>query len=266
MTPWIFLSKKGNDEYINLFARGSGEQPTVLETWNYDSSDNPLVLRGILKYKIVQRCWADQRPFLFMDSGYFGNRPNPNNPGGWKVWHRVVPNNYQHGDIIPRPPDRWERLNIRLKPRQQGTRILIAAPDEKPCIVYDVDLQQWLNQTVETIKKFTDRPIEIRHRNPDRQHRQLNDFTEALRDVHCVVTFNSNAAVEAVMAGVPVYALAPCSAAAPVSNRDFEKIDNPWFPNDDIRQAWCQHLAYGQFHNNELSNGLAASIIRHEWP
>jgi hypothetical protein len=262
MTPWTFLSKKGNDEYINLFARGSGQQPTPIESWDYDSDNNLIVLRGILKHKLIKRCWQDGRPFLFMDSGYFGNRPNPNNPGGWKVWHRVVPNNFQHHEIVPRPADRWERLNIRLRPRQQGTRILVAAPDEKPCIVYDVSLDQWLKNTVQTIKQYTDRPVEIRHRDPNRQRRQTNDFTDVLRDVHCVVTFNSNAAVEAVMAGVPVYATAPCSAAAPVSNTDFEKIDDPWFPDEDLRQHWCRHLAYGQFHNNELGNGVAASIIQ----
>jgi hypothetical protein len=263
---WIFLSKGGVDEYINLFAKGAGQPPTTLETWDYDSSRHPLVLRGILKHKIIKRCWQDQRPFLYIDTGYFGNRPNPQNPHGWKTWHRVVPDNFQHGDIIDRPADRWERHRISLRARQQGRKILIAAPDEKPCQVYGIGLTDWLDQTQRTLREHTDRPIEIRQRNPNRQQRLSNDFQSALADVHAVVTFNSNAAVESVMSGVPVFVMAPCSAALPVANTDLSRIEDPWFPDADLVQRWCRHLAYGQFHNTELANGVARSIIQSEWP
>ena len=264
---WIYLSKHGTDEYINLFAKGAGVAPTALETWNYDDNRNPLVLRGILKHKIIKRCWQDGRRFLYMDTGYFGNRPNPQNPHGWKVWHRIVPDNFQHGEtIIPRPADRWERLKIAVEPRKTGSKILIAAPDEKPCQVYDIELDKWLTQTVETLKTFTDRPIEIRQRDPNRQRRLHNDFNLALKDVHAVVTFNSNAATESVMAGVPVFVLAPCSAAMPMANTDLSKIETPWFPDQDMVQAWCRHLAYGQFHNTELADGTAMKILQQEFP
>jgi hypothetical protein len=263
---WTFLSKGGTDEYINMFANGCGTPPTTLESWNYDSDCAPLVLRGILKHKIIKRCWADGRPFLYMDTGYFGNRANPQNPHGWKIWHRVVPNNFQHGDIIDRPADRWQQHRITPQPRRHGSRILIAAPDEKPCTVYGITLQDWMDQTLRTIKQHTDRPIQIRERDPNRQRRLANDFSAALDDVHAVVTFNSNAAVESVLAGVPVFVTAPCSAAMPVANRDLAKIDDPWFPDSDLIQAWCRHLAYGQFRNTELANGVARSILEQEWP
>ncbi len=264
---WTFLSKGGVDEYINLFARGSRVVPTPLESWDYNTSREPIVLRGILKHKIIKRCWDDRRPFLYMDTGYFGNRPNPLNPHGWKVWHRVVPDNFQHNEIIDRPADRWERLKITPLPRHKGgSKILIAAPDEKPCQVYGITLDTWLHEVVSTIKSNTNRPIEIRQRDRNRQNRLTNDFSDALRDVHAVVTFNSNAAVEAVLAGVPVFVNAPVSAALPVANTDLAAIDTPWFPDQDLVQQWCRHLAYGQFHNDELSNGTAEAIIRQEWP
>ena len=37
-THMIFLSKDGQDEYINMFARGCGVEPTDLETWTLRSS------------------------------------------------------------------------------------------------------------------------------------------------------------------------------------------------------------------------------------
>lgn len=260
---YIFLNKKNSDEYIEMFARGSGFVPTELETWNYEHSTDPLVLRGIMKHKIIKRCWSENRQFWYMDSGYFGNRPYAKNPRGDKVWHRIVPNDLQHGSIVPRPPDRWQALGLgKPAARTIGSKILIAAPDQKPCIFYNIDLDDWLQNTIDTIKQHTDRPIEIRQRNPNRQARLINDMQTALKDVHALVTFNSIAATESIMAGVPAFVLAPSNAAMPVSNTDLSKIENPWFPDQDLVAAWLSHLAYGQFHNHELANGTAWSILK----
>ena len=84
----------------------------------------------------------------------------------------------------------------------------------------------------------------------------------ALTDVHAMVTFNSIAATESVLAGVPVFVLAPCNAARPVANLDLACIDNPWWPEQDQIQAWANHLAYGQFHIDEFKNGRAEHILR----
>lgn len=259
---WIFLNKKNSDEYMTMFAHGSGHQPTELETWNYSDSLDPLVLRGIMKHKIIKQCWKDSRKFLYMDSGYIGNRPSARNPNGWKQWHRVVPNNLQHDQVISRPADRWQQHALPMPTRRYGSKILIAAPDAKPCKFYGIELDQWIKQTVSTIKLYTDRPIQMRQRNPNRQARLANDLPMALQDVHAVVTFNSIAATESVLAGVPAFVLAPANAARPVANTDLAKIDDPWWPDTDQIHAWACHLAYGQFHNQELANGTAWRILK----
>jgi hypothetical protein len=128
----IFLNKHNADEYIEMFARGSGTEPTCLETWQYKDSTKPLIIRGIMKHKIIKQCWKDKRDFYYMDSGYVGNRVSATNPHGWKFWHRIVFNNLQHSDVIARPADRWQRLAITMQPRRTGRKILIAAPDAKP--------------------------------------------------------------------------------------------------------------------------------------
>ncbi len=260
---WIFLNKNNCDEYIHMFAHGSGAEPTCLETWNYDDSDAPLVLRGIMKHKIIKRCWQDQRQFYYMDSGYLGNRPGPGNPNGWKFWHRIVSNDLQHGAVIDRPADRLQRLNIKIRPRQNHCKdILIVAPDEKPCTFYGITLEQWLKTTIDTIKQHTDRPIRMRQRPASRWDRKTQRPEDWLADVHAVVTFNSTAATEAVLAGVPVFVTAPANAARPVSNLDLSKIETPWFPDSDQVHKWACHLAYGQFHTTELADGTAAAILK----
>ena len=260
---WIFLNKRNDDEYIEMFAAGSKTVPTCLETWQYEHSTDLLVLRGIMKHKIIKRCWEDQRPFLYMDSGYLGNRPNANNPNGWKFYHRIVLNDLQHGAVVDRPADRLEQLDINIRPRQNHCRdILLVAPDEKPCTFYGITLDEWMKTTADAIRKHTDRPIRMRVRPASRLARKTQRPEEWLNDVHAVVTFNSTAATEAVLAGVPVFVTAPANAARPVGNLDLSKIETPWFPDSDQVHKWACHLAYAQFHTTELMNGTAAAILK----
>jgi hypothetical protein len=258
---WIYLNKNNEDQYIEMFAHGSQRSTTQLETWNYDDSNDPIVLRGIMKHKIFKRCWEDNRPFRYMDTGYFGNRANFRNPHGVKMWHRIVDNNLQHGKIISRPDDRWKQFNININPRHTGRNIVIVMPEDKPCIVYGTTAQQWLAETLATVKQHTDRPIVVRERNKNRQVREAVPFTSLLKDAHAVIVYNSIAATESVLEGVPAFVCAPSNAADPVANRDLAKIEDPWFPDLDLVRAWACHLAYGQFHNRELRDGTAARIL-----
>jgi hypothetical protein len=264
MNNWIFLSKEGKDEYINMFAIGSGGRVIKSDDFKYDHSEDPLVLRGILKHKIMKRCWFEGRDFYFMDTGYMGNQQNPLNPMGWKYYHRIVKNDLQHDEIVKRPADRFKRLEIPLhRWKKGGRKILIAKPDEKPMKFYDLDLDQWLQETIDTIKKYTDRPIEVSDRVKSRTDRMItNSLKEALDDdVHALITFNSNAATEAVMYGYPAFTLAPTHAAKPVTEQDLSKIETPYYPEMEKVEAWAHHLAYGQFHINELKDGTAWRIL-----
>ena len=133
----IFLSKGGNDEYINMFAKGCNATIVDTDNFNYDSSNDPIVLRGILKKKWMHQCWEDNRTFYYMDTGYFGNERTSSNPNGWKYWHRIVKNNLQHGEIVSRKDDRFKHFNKKFNPwKKSGRNILIAAPDDKPCRFY----------------------------------------------------------------------------------------------------------------------------------
>ena len=264
MSDWIFLSKDLKDPYMNDFAKGCNTKPVDSNTFDYDASDNPIVLRGILKKKFMYRCWEDNRDFYYMDTGYFGNERTQSNPNGWKYWHRIVKNNLQHDQLIERPGDRFAAFKRKFNPwKKDGRKILIAAPDEKPMKFYEKDLEDWLTETVDTIKKYTDRHVEIRRRDKLRLNRlTTNTLQQALDDdVFALVTFNSNAAVESVFQGIPVFVLAPASAASPVGLRDLSKIETPYYPDKDKLQAWGNHLAYGQFHISELKSGKAKEIL-----
>jgi hypothetical protein len=260
----IFLSKDGQDEYVNMFAKGCNAVPVSTEDFVYEHSNDPIVLRGILKHKIMKRCWEDRRDFYYIDTGYFGNEKTASNPNGWKIWHRIVKNNLQHGEIISRPDDRFRKFKKEFKPlKKTGPKILVAAPDEKPCKFYGTTKEEWVQQTVDTIKKYTDRPIVVRERAAKRIDRIANDTLQSAldQDVFALVTFNSVAAVESVFHGIPVFTLAPANAASPVGLQDLSRIDAPYYPDKDKLYAWGCHLAYGQFHVDELKSGQVLKYL-----
>lgn len=257
MSNWIFLSQDGQDEYINMFAQGCNTVATDTKDFDYDCSNSPIVLRGILKHKIMKRCWQDNRDFYYIDTGYFGNNR-------WKQWHRIVKNNIQHTDIVPRPDDRFKKFNRTFVPwKKYGRNILLATPDQKPCKFYGIDLEQWIADTVKTIQQYTDRPVVVRRRDPNRIDRTVhNTLQSALdNDVFALVTYNSVAAVESVFYGIPAFTLAPANAAQPVACQNLELIETPYYPDHDKLYAWGCHLSYGQFHNTELQNGSARDIL-----
>lgn len=265
MKDWVFLSKDGKDEYIKYLADSVRGKITSTDDFVYEDSDRPIILRGILKHKIMKRCWEEGRSFYYVDTGYFGNEVSSSNPQGWKYWHRIVKNNLQHSEIIDRPNDRWAAFNRKLSPwKKTGKKILVAKPDEKPCKFYGIDLEQWLEETVATIKKHTDRPVVIRDRAPKREDRiNTSTLKQALDDdVFALVTYNSVAATEAVLYGIPAFTLAPCNAASPVSSQDLSQIENPYYPDTDKLIAWVSHLAYGQFHVSELKSGEAMKKLK----
>lgn len=263
----IFLSKGGADPYINAFAEGYKQSPVDSDTFVYEDHENtssPIILRGILKKKVIQKCWKKGRDFYYVDTGYFGNEITNSNPRGWKFWHRIVKNDLQHHTLIERPSDRFKHFNKKFNPwKKTGRKILIATPDEKPMKFYGLDLDEWIDATVNTIKQSTDRPIEIRSRDKSRYKRTIQKpFIEALNDdVFALVTFNSNAAVESIFNGIPAFTLSPAHAASPVTSNDLTQIDNPYYPSDDKRFAWACHLSYGQFHISEMKAGKVFDIM-----
>ena len=254
----ICLSKNKTDQYINMFAKSAN-----LPIYDYSDfpDDVPIVIRSMGKRKLIHECWKNKRDFYYMDSGYVGNYKSSINPNGWKQWHRIVKNDVQHNEIIDRPNDRWNRLQQAIhKPKKGGAHILLVTPSEKPCKFYGIDRDQWVKDTVNEIKKHTDRSIIIRDKAP-RQSRIDKTIYDDLDNCHAMVTYQSIAAVESVLYGVSAFTTAP-TAADPVCDKDISRIESPTQQDSHKIYKWACHLAYGQFHNEELQNGTAHRIIK----
>lgn len=255
----ICLSKNLTDEYVNMFAQGAG---LPVQDYNTDYGNDPILIRSMSKRKLIHNCLKNNHIFYYMDSGYVGNYKSTKNPHGWKLWHRIVKNNVQHGKIISRPDDRWRKLDYSIESRKFGNHILLVTPSEKPCKFYNINRDKWVSDTIAEIKKYTDRPIQIRDKAP-RTHRINKTIFEDLKDCHALVTFQSIAAVESVLYGVPAFTLAP-TAADPVCDKDLSLLETPTDQDKDKIYKWAFHLAYGQFHIEELKDGTAYRILMNE--
>ena len=255
----ICLSKNLTDEYINMFARGAG---LPIEDYYYDFGNKPILIRSMGKRKLIHECWKNDHLFYYMDSGYIGNYKSNINRFGWKLFHRIVKNNVQHSNIIDRPDDRWRKLEYTIESFKTGKHILLVTPSDKPCKFYGIDKNKWLKDTINEIKKYTDRPIVIRDKAP-RQQRITKTIFEDLNNCHALVTYQSIAAVESVLYGVPAFTLAP-TAADPVCDKDLSLIETPTRQDKDKIYKWACHLAYGQFHIDEFKNGSAHRLLLEE--
>ena len=249
------LEAKGQnyDPFLKSFIIGSGGQISV---WDKTSeSKTPVVVRGVTKRKQMDACRKAGRDFYYIDTGYFGN-------GRKKTYHRITKNNMQYlGEVRHRPRDRLQATGWQVRKFRPGANILLAPPSQKLLMCYDIDLDTWLEQTVAQIKLFTDREIVIRNK-ASRSVRQSTDTMEMAleRNVHCLVTFSSIAAVEALLLGKPAIVLGP-SAAAPVCSQAVKDIENPFIPTLDEVEEWLAHLAYCQFTEAEMRDGTAWHIL-----
>lgn len=249
------LEAKGQnyDPFLKSFIIGSGGQISV---WDKTSESKvPVVVRGVTKRKQMDACKKSGRDFYYIDTGYFGNARK-------KTYHRVTKNNMQYlGEVKHRPRDRLSATGWQARKFRPGANILLAPPSQKLLMCHDIDLDKWLEETVAQIKLFTDREIIIRNK-ASRSVRQSTDTMEMAleRNVHCLVTFSSIAAIEAICLGKPAIVLGP-SAAAPVCSQSVKDIENPFIPTLDEVEEWLANLAYCQFTELEMRDGTAWRIL-----
>ena len=242
------------DPILQSFTMGCGGQIT---TWSKsERSITPVVLRGITKRKEMRACKESGRDFYYIDTGYFGN-------GKKKTFHRITRNDVQNfGPIIDRPRDRLAATGFQPRKFYRGSKILIAPPSQKLLNLYDIDLESWLANVLQELAGKTDREIIVR-RKPGRTERTSdNSMAHALeQDIHCLVTFSSIAAGEALLNGKPAITLGP-NAAAPLCSQSLDDINNPYVPTLDEVERWAAHIAYCQFTEAEMRDGTAWAILQ----
>lgn len=197
---------------------------------------------------------AQKHPFAYWDRGYcrrvFAACLPTGDNGGYYRWHM---NAYQLRKIRDGlPDDRWKALKTEVKPWSKGGRhIVIAAPTRTYAKFHQCE--SWIADTIDALARVTDRQLVIR----DKEQYKRRPIQMDIEGAHCLVTHGSNAAVESVILGCPVF-VHPDSAAALVGKTDLKEIERPAYPD---REAWLRSLAYSQFDERELCDGTLWRLI-----
>ena len=224
------------------------------------------VIRGIVKKDAIKSAESQNRNYYYIDTGYVGNFPSLGNPSGKKIWHRIVKNGLQHSEIRDVPGDRWRSLlekDPRLKWqgwKNYDKKILLVLPNPKATRFYNVDYDQWILETTKSIEQFSDLPVETRVKGTRSERGHGYSIYDAFDSgVYATVAFNSIAALESVLYGIPAFVSVPC-AAIPLASNDLSRLSNLFRPDIEIIQKQCHNIAYGQFTIEEISSGDAYKI------
>lgn len=127
--------------------------------------------------------------------------------------------------------------------------------------VQDTDHKGWCRATVATLKdmgrevRFRPHPLAVRRSVDYGLPSEDRTLEEDLAWADVVVTWNSNTAVDAVLAGIPVIAMDPGSAAYPIARHNLEAVAEPFSFSDAERITFLARLAHGHWTLEDMRAG-----------
>lgn len=189
---------------------------------------------------------------LVCENGYFGKDAEG------RQYYAIAANGHNGSGRWPEPQhDRLSKLNTEFKPwRTEGDHILICgARGIGPSGIaqppgWEIEIQRAIN-------KITKRPTRIRAHpgnNPAK-----TPLADDFKNCWAVVTWASNCATEALIAGIPVHYCGPFIATAGAATRGIELIENP--PTVDRLETF-HRLAWQQWSVAEIESGEPFERLR----
>ena len=264
----IHTTKPRTQRYVDAFVKGTPGSHKIYDFKKLkELPKETLAFYGILagSGEIYKWCEKENRDFYFMDHGYF------NNAHDHPHWLRITKNGHTQTRLKNVPADRYEKYFKReIKPwNKNGKDILLLPPTF--AIENFFDARNWVTDTLQTLHNVTDRYVDVREKpyNPMIKQDRYGATVKVDRPTdnkgpidwsqyHAVITFNSNTAIEALHNGVPVFCDCRASAALPISETNFSKIETPKYED---RMPLFSSLAYSNFNMEEMSNGTAWRIL-----
>jgi hypothetical protein len=243
-----------NQQY---FIKTVGQQidPTAIMIRRKDfinSAEDCLLRNTVGNENIIVDKIDNNLPFWFIDSGYT-NFIESN-----KKWHRLTRNHLHFNNQFIAPADRLKNFAEFPRPwRKEGKKILIVEPGEFAASIMHVDVKSWTESVVTELKKYTDRPIEIRSKVNKKTRTSLYQ-TLLKGDYYCTISINSNSAVESIWAGIPAITLNKHVSNSVTRNNLAQVNDLYYGPLGD----WLAWLSYCQFTYDELIDGTALGIVK----
>lgn len=253
----------------------------MIQGWQHERGKNAPHLQ--LRQRVIDRsankhvCTADSNLFLYAS--------NTNAPHHYLRYSfdGVFPTTGQYFDNEI-DPNRWQQISndtgIKLEDTKLGGgHILICAQRDGGWSMGKVNLDTWLLNTCQEIRKHSNRPIVIRlHPSDNQTNRRAPQIQRTMMQVknvsvsknklidqdlnNCwaVVNHNSSSVVGPIIKGYPAFITDPIkSQCAEVAHVGFENIETP---QQFDRQRWLERISMFHWKFSELESGAAWRHMR----
>lgn len=284
MNILFYCSQKDREYAISeAFQKGvirHGDKCRILPTADIEGIDSWADVACCLGVKGYSHLIMDSylnagKHFVYIDKGYLSGAKGPRSK-----YCRVSVDSFQpleYFQAFPRPDDRFKALQINLKPTPHGKNIIIAGGSLKYAQWhsfngrYGMDpMTTWAFDVINYVAEKSTHPIVYRPKPSwqDAQPLPGARFSRApitiddeLANAYCLISYGSNAAVDAVIAGVPVV-ITGDGIVKPLSRNTLKYINDLYYPTDAERYQFLCDVAYQQWNLDELRSGLAWSYIK----
>jgi len=215
---------------------------------------HPDVMTAYRRYVHVDLGWWDRKPEGAVLDGYHKvcvNRRMPPPLGGMGY-----------------PSDRFDRFGLKIAPwRQGGGPIILAGMSAKSAHTRGLGPQEWEMSAVLRLRAVTNRPVIYRPKPswvdakpiPGTLFSKGEAIEAVLAGAWALVTLHSNAAIDALLAGVPIHV---DEGPAALFSTKLEQIESPRTP--DGREQLMADIAWHQFSVPEMETGVCWKHVREQ--
>jgi len=216
---------------------------------------------------LYKRTRAVNKPFITISDGYIKRSVDSlprYSSDYWAVSLNGL-NTYSEATFSKCPSDRWGALKIELKPwTLTGEKLLVAHQHG----------DTWLGESrlaafnkIMHMASTSGREILVRmHPNywegdweafanyeftVSQARRHKNPISNDLDNIFCLMTHDSNAALDAIINGVPAFIASPSSILQSVCSIAFDSTNR----HTPKREAWLNWIAYQQWTSKEIATG-----------
>lgn len=219
----------------------------LLNVSEYKSGD--AVMYGILRgcFEVMEQIdKSETANWVNIDWGYFTDRVN-------KPYFRFTRDarTYEYA-LLDLPSDRFKEHNLTIRDyKTKGDIIIVLPPSEFWCAYYNINLNQWIEETIFEVRKYSDKIVKVKHKH------ETIPLSEWLKDASVLIHYSSMGGIDALLAGVPVITTGQSFLQKHTSTQ-ISDINKPKLTD---RELLFNNLAYNQFSPNEIYNGVAKSIL-----
>lgn len=218
----------------------------------------------------VFKTYKEQATSVYTDLGYWKRKPRDNQFGGF---HKIAVNDLHSTAYFRKghPSTRFDRMCVPVKPWRGGTgdHIIVAGMSDKSARVNGLSPEEWERAAIDKLRRHTAFPIWYRPKPSWKEAKPIAgtrydktgiDIVPHLRKAAAVVTHHSNAAIDALVEGIPIYC--EIGLASTMSVPTLAAIECAEEPPD--REGFLYDVAYTQWSVPEIATGKAWRYLKSE--